>query len=180
MNMPEVRLPESALSASYSSNTDGGRMGGGPSSFDVQYGSLRESRYHGGMMGVGLPSSTRYPAADVNERGSLADSFDSSNVGPYARDGGGDVVTHDDTTRGGVVTALDVLTRTNESSRGTTYDDDDNDATVGGVEPIDAPTDGNAMSTRPISDCRGPSFDNYDQQHHVNPDTFEAFDFELE
>jgi hypothetical protein len=168
-DMPEVRLPESALTAI---------SHGGPS---LHCGSLRESRYHHGgdgtMGGAGMgggPSSSwttsstfRHPAANDDDLDCAADAFVVVNSG------------EDVTTRGtGIVTALDVLTRTSgSSSRGpTAYNDNDGTAVEDGPSTI-AP-----RSKPPRTDDRAPSFDDnyYDKRHHANPDTFEAFDLELE
>ena len=89
------------------------------------------------------------------------------------------------------ITGLDILTRTKESQMMTNYnaraenDGLENDAPSNGNEssrlndgsrlPYD---DGVSPAQNNITEG-GSSFDNYDQQHG-SPDTFEAFDFELE
>ena len=158
--MPEVKLPESVVTSS----TDYG---------SVQYGSLRESRFLGGRS----PSSRR-------PRGPLAEA-----VGRVDSHGGApSEFAH---TLVSSITGLDILTRTKESQMMTNYNARaEND----GLEN-DAPSNGNESSRQndgsrlPYDDGVSPaqnniteggsSFDNYDQQHG-SPDTFEAFDFELE
>ena len=158
--MPEVTLPESVVASS----TDYG---------SVQYGSLRESRFLGGRS----PSSRR-------PRGPLAEAV--GRVDSY-----GGAPTEFAHTLGGSITGLDILTRTKESQMMTNYNAR---AENNGLEN-DAPSNGNESSRLndgsrlPYDDGVSPaqnniteggsSFDNYNQQHG-SPDTFEAFDFELE
>jgi hypothetical protein len=179
--MPEVTLPESAMASS----TDN----------SIQYGSLRESRFMGGrshQRGAGLYSSPRLPI-DIVER-NMGGDINSSNAGLSAQ--GQFVNDYDGVIRGasseispsliGSITALDILTRTKETQITNC------DATAGDGGYENASSNGNEASRlnesqRPFNDGVSPSenldggssFDNYDQQQS-NPDTFEAFDFELE
>ncbi|KAL3769217.1 hypothetical protein ACHAW5_001949 [Stephanodiscus triporus] len=179
--MPEVTLPESAMASS----TDN----------SIQYGSLRESRFMGGrshQRGAGLYSSPRLPI-DIVER-NMGGDINSSNAGLTAQ--GQFVNDHDGGIRGasseiapsliGSITALDILTRTKESQL------TNRDATAGDGGYESASSNGKeasrlSESQRPFNDGVSPSenldggssFDNYDQLQS-NPDTFEAFDFELE
>jgi hypothetical protein len=174
--MPEVTLPESAVASS----TDG----------SVHYGSLRESRFLGGMSPSPYPRPRGPGAAWAHP--SLGPP-----VGVAGRDSGLGVDRHgcapSEIARAppSSITALDILTRTKESQTMTKYN-----AAAENVDFCnDTPSNGsessrlNDGSRLPFDDDLSPtqnntkegssSFDHYNQQHG-SPDTFEAFDFELE
>jgi hypothetical protein len=166
--MPEVTLPESVVASS----TDYG---------SVQYGSLRESRFLGG----------RSPSPHHRPRGPLAEAVGRDTGLGVDVDSYGGAPSEFAHTLGSSITGLDILTRTKESQMMTNYNAGaenhglENDAPSNGSEslrlndgsrlPYD---DGVSPAQNNITEG-GSSFDNYDQQHG-SPDTFEAFDFELE